>query len=576
MRTVPLALLLALSAVALPSCGKPAREVRSAVLITLDTTNAIALGCYSGREGLTPHLEELAREGIVYLRARSVAPLTLPSHSSMLTGLYPPRHTVRDNGLTPLPDAAETLAEQAREAGIETAAFVAAIVLSSSYGLDQGFDLYDEPNPGQARQDLYMLDRPAKDVAARAIAWLAARDRSRPFFLWVHFFDPHFPYVPEKQYLDQVSEMKVFRPEYAGEVMQMDAAIGDLLAAIDQHSGLDRTFVAVAGDHGEALGRHREATHSIFVYDATIRVPLLLRYPDAHRAGERTREIVSVADLHPTLLEAMGLEAAADVDGISLYRKEVPAERGVYYESYAGFLGHGWSPLSGWADERASYIHSSLPELFITGDSEQASNALAEHPELAREHRSQIDRVASRPALPRAEALIDDEERERIRELGYVGGGDPGAPVPHPLDVSQLPAPRRRVAQMKALMRAGTLMDRGEVDEAIAQLRGILETAPEDLATVEALAGVLGKEGRFGEVVELLEAARERIGWRKNCLVMLAQALIETGRRAEALPVLLRSHQQWPTDQLILLALVNCLEGLGKKQEAESFRLKLN
>ncbi|RKY18760.1 MAG: hypothetical protein DRQ55_12525, partial [Planctomycetota bacterium] len=208
----------------------------SGLLITLDTTNPGALGCYGGAQGLSPALDALARESVVYDYAHSVAPLTLPAHASMLTGLYPLRHGVRDNGHTPLPAAAATLAEFAAEAGLQTAAFVAAAVMDAPYGLDQGFDVYRTPRAGSAQVGGSPGSRPGAEISADAVRWLRERDTSRPFFLWVHYFEPHAPYEPAPRFLDRVAG-----DAYLGEVAAMDDAVGALLSVLRGEGLLDQT-----------------------------------------------------------------------------------------------------------------------------------------------------------------------------------------------------------------------------------------------------------------------------------------------------------------------------------------------
>jgi len=539
------------------ACADARRDPLSAVLITLDTTNAGALGCYGRRAGVTPYLDALAAEGLVYDGARSVAPLTLPSHASMMTGLYPPRHTLRDNGLHPLPSSAVTLAERARARGYETAAFVAAVVLAAPFGLDQGFDVYDEPGPDRASAGI--LERPAHEVTRAAVGWLERRDRSRPFFLWVHYYDPHAPYAAEPRFLRQVGsergadDQRPRFPEYLAEVAQADAAIGRLLAALEEEGALEHTFIAVVADHGEALHRHDEPTHSLLVYDTTIRVPLMLRYPDGHRAGERSSEIVSVADVYPTLVEALGLGDPGPVDGQSLFRRSVPRGRGVYFESLAGYLSCGWSPLCGWADEGGTYLHSPEPELFAPGDERQERNRIAEEAAAAERYRERIARVAARPALaPDAPASLGDLP-EKIRALGYVGGGDPSEPVPHPLETAGRPNPREHVAAWNACLEAAVLAlelpQEGRVDEVVQRLEAQLEATPGNRIALEMLARVMAGREHHARVIELLEPAVDAGSERHAFMLLLGDALEHEGRDAEALAVYARARERWPAQE---------------------------
>ena len=552
------------------ACRDAREEPLSGILITLDTTNAPALGCYGERKGITPNLDELAAESLVYDNARSVAPLTLPSHSSMMTGLYPIRHLVRDNGLTPLPESASTLAERAKDAGYQTAAFVAAVVISAPYGLAQGFDTYEDPSALKVRE------LPAPVITKAAQDWLAARDRTRPFFLWVHYFDPHAPHQPEARFLEQVEASTDARfPGYLGEIAQVDHSVGELLDTLRAEGLLESSFVAVVADHGESLYRHGEPTHSILVYDTTILVPFFLRYPDLYRSGERSAEIVSVADIYPTFLDALRLEPAPDLDGLSLYRRQIPADRGVYFESYAGYLSCGWSPLSGWADANGTYIHSTAPELYAATDRLQTSNQLLADPARARAYRRQISLVADRARLPAAETTLDEEFRSHIKELGYLGGADPDLAIPHPFETGDLPNPSENIAQLTTYLDASVLAGEGKRQEAIAMLEECLKDS-ENLMAAELLGQLYSQEGRLDDTIRILRKVTTSGVHRGYSNSLLGGALEQTGRVDEAIEVYLKAHEIWPKSPKYLEGLIRCFERLGKETEAARFKAKLD
>ena len=317
---------------------------RSALLITLEATRRDALGAYGAAPSVTPHLDDLAEEAIRYEWARSVAPLSRPAHASIATGLYPPRHGLRSERSQALADRAVTVAERARAAGFATAAFLGSRALDESSGLLQGFEHHGAPPPGDPTFG-DVPKRPAAEVVGEATAWLQERPRERPFFLWVHCSDARRP-----RHGTDAPETAA----YLEEVGAIDRALGELFAVLAAEDLLEETFVAVAGAGGEALGEHGELGAGLELWDSTLRVPLLLRYHDGFGAGEASSEIVSVADLAPTLLEAMGLESrgSGDLDGTSLYYQSVATDRGVYFESYDGWERFGWSPLVGVADAR--------------------------------------------------------------------------------------------------------------------------------------------------------------------------------------------------------------------------------
>lgn len=529
------------------ACAEPDRPT-SALLVTIDTTNVGALGCYGQAAPVTPNLDRLAREGLVYDNARTVAPMTLPSHASMLTGLYPLRHTVRDNGRNPLPASAVTVAELASERGYQTAAFVAAVVLAEPFGLGQGFDTYDAPRGSQKGAP---SERLAADVTERALAWLAQRDPTRPFLLWVHYFDPHAPYAPDRDHVDRISPERdlPFRG-YLGEVAQADASIGRLIGVLAANGDLDDTLVMVVADHGEALGAHGEATHSLLVYDATIRVPFLVRYPDGHRAGERSDEPVSVVDVHPTLVDALELDAPDGVDGRSLFRRSVPEDRGVYFESLSGYLTSGWSPLAGWADARGTYLHGSDPELYAPDDREQRHDRIERRPELARAARARLAEIARRPALVADGGALDDELVDAVRGLGYLGSDDvePGPALPL-LDVEGLPNPRERIGEWSAVFEAAQLGSHGKLKAAVELLEGHLERYPGQTLALETLCTFLTRMQRDDRVIDVLWPLAADGLERHVQVGLLGGALEREGRRAEAREVYARAVERWPDEE---------------------------
>ena len=493
------------------ACAPNPPRPTSTLIITLDTTRADALSCQGAPAGVTPHLDALAARSVRYARARTVAPLTLPAHASLMTGLYPPRHGLRDNALLPLPAAAETLAEAARAAGLETAAFVAAAVLDPAWGLDQGFETYSSVPIGGARtgavqDDIHMAERPATEVVSEAVAWL--EECTGPFLLWVHFFDPHAPYEPPERFADRPNA-------YLGEVAAMDHAVGILLAALDRTGFADQTLVVVVADHGEDLGEHGEATHSVLVYDTTIRVPLLVLDPSGHGAGTVNRALVSIVDIFPTVIEALDLDrTAGDLDGVSLFRRAPPEGRGVYFESYAGWSSYGWAPLSGWASGAGQYIHGPGAEYFEQASQgrglRQIYNRAAAHPQAVARARAAIEDVASRPALAREPITptgTDPELLDAVRALGYVGLGDAAATAPHPLSDTGLPDPRAGLDELATFYRAANLANEGRRGEAITILAEMVDVRPAQTFAAEFLAQFLQAEGRSAEAVPVLRRA---------------------------------------------------------------------
>lgn len=568
--TAPFAAIILAAALA-SGCSKDrSHEPLSALLVTLDTTRADALGCYGREPAVTPNLDLLAREGTLFERAHCVAPSTLPSHASMLTGLYPIRNTVRHNGLHPLPQSARTLAEAARERGFETAAFIGSVVLADSFGLDQGFDVYDEPRPAAPAVTTHFGERPASYVIDAALGWLEQRDRARPFFLWVHLFDPHAPYSPPARFRTGA----LARDPYLGEIAFADHELGRLLDALREQGLLERTAVLAVADHGEAFGEHGETSHGAYCYEATLRVPLILRLPGGER-GARKNALVSSVDVYPTLVEAMGLAPprADELDGVSLLAPS--PDRGVYFESYYAWHAYGWSPIAGWLDDRGKYLHSSTPELFDLAADPAEERNLAGQRDSTR-HEAAIAALAARPALVSGDAVgIDEALQHRIRGLGYAGVEDAQAIEPHPLAHTDRPSPAQRNAEYRRLTEAMVFANAGRHGEAAARLDLVLAVDPDNAEALELASVCSIQTLRYADAVPLLErivaSGRARAPTHYN----LGVALSEIGRTDEAIASYLRALELAPNEPRVLQVLVPLLRRAGREGEASVCEAKL-
>ncbi len=556
------------------SCGcerAPAQPPLSILLVTLDTTRADALGCYGGRRAATPALDALARESLLFERAHTVAPITLPAHASILTGLYPPRHAVRENGLWPLSGSADTLAERCAAAGLQTAAVVASSVLDRTFGLAQGFETY-RGSALEQRTTVY-ASLPARVVVDEALAWLRARDRARPFFLWVHLYDPHAPYDPPAAFVRGRSGLEL----YFGEVESMDRELGRLLEALRVEGVLGSTVVAVVADHGEALGEHGEITHGAYAWQTTLHVPLLLRYPDGARAGEREHGLVGVADLFPTLLEAIGATPPEGLDGASLWRRAPPAGRGLYFESEMGWLAFGWSQLVGWMDERCKYLHSAEPQLFdLARDPAERHDLLEGDARGAPDvepFRRAIAEVFRRPALPvEPTAALDPALEASLRALGYAAAPHAGTALPDPLAPTDRPSPTSRVDEFHALLNATGLVDTGHLDEGIAVLERALAEGPASAFVLEQLSSALLRRDRAAEALPLLERLTRDFPPRSVDFQNLASAHAALGRDEEAVAVLQRAIALDPRNGAALRGMARLLERMGRADEAAGWR----
>jgi arylsulfatase A-like enzyme len=390
--------------------------VQRIVLVSIDTLRADHLGCYGAEDAETPHIDALAAAGVRFDTAISPAPITLPSHASLLTGRDPPGHGVRNNGVFRLADDVPTVAEPFAAAGFATAGFVSAFVLDARFGLARGFDVYDaELGMMKRSRDHAVPERRGDHTVDAALAWLAdAPDR---FFLWVHLYDPHAAYEPPEPFRQRFAT----RP-YAGEIAFADAQVGRLRAAIDERWP-GGTLWWLTSDHGEALGEHQEKTHTLGVYESTQRVPLIVAGPGVPQGAVRT-DVVALADVAPTLLEQAGLDPLAGAEGASLVatlQDGAPSgRRAAWVETLSTQLDMGLSPLLGVRTAAHKYIRAPEPELYdLRSDPGELDNRAAREPALAAE----LDALVEERAQGRPVTLSftpDAEERAQLEALGYV------------------------------------------------------------------------------------------------------------------------------------------------------------
>jgi arylsulfatase A-like enzyme len=561
-------------AIVLGACsGATGGSRPNAVLVTLDTTRADALSCYGVQTDTSPNLDRLAAESTVFLHAVTTVPETVPAHCSMMTGLYPIRHTVRHNGNLALPSSASTLAERAQRAGYLTAAFIGAVVLDRPFGLAQGFDVYDVPTRPEVRTGLAYAERPGSEVVDAALAWLEGRERERPFLLWLHLFDAHAPYQPPPG-LARGSAQKEL---YLGEVRELDRQLGRIFDALRSEGILDSSWVVVVGDHGEALGEHGEATHSHFCYQSTLRVPFMIRRPHGAGAARCDDRIASVVDVHPTLLRGLGLGELGDVDGIDLFAGTIPADRGVYFENYSRYFMYGWSWQAGWMDLRSKYVHSSVPELFdLADDPAEARNLVEERASEAAAMRERIAEIATRDALSRShDDALDERSLEAIRGLGYAAIAIDAAGVPHPLDPCQRISGQAGLAELRATLRAGRLVPEKKWEKIVALLEPVVATNPYNSQALEYLAAAQVGLGRFADgkarILQILQLGPAR----SYNFYYLALCDLGLGDPEGAVTDFLRALELAPESTLVMDGLARTLDGLGRWDEAARWRSRL-
>jgi arylsulfatase A-like enzyme/Flp pilus assembly protein TadD len=523
------------------------------LLVTVDTLRADHVGCYGWAGAATPVLDGLAARGVRFATAVAHAPLTAPSHASVLTGLTPLRHGLRDNGSFSLPASVPTLAEAFRAAGYRTAAFVSGFPLDRRFGLGRGFELYDDrlPHGNDPRRAPY-VERPADATTRAALAWLAAAPGA--WFAWVHYFDPHAPYEPPPDLLARFAANP-----YDGEIAFADRELGRLLAGLGP--ARERTLVLVTADHGESLGEHGEDTHGVFVYDSTLRVPWIVQGPGVG-AGRVASVVARGIDVAPTLLDLAGLPAMAGSEGRSLR----PALSGrpmddapAYAESLFARLNLGWAPLHAWRSARWKYIEAPEPELYaLDADAAEQHNRSQERPDVAVSLRAPLLRaLETRP--PSAKPEAGAESAERLRSLGYLGGAAPRA--------ASLRDPKSALALLRRLER-GLADARSDPEGARKDLAAVLAEEPRLPLALRYHAVASQAAGRYADALADLDALEREQPPSLEDLVTRAETLRLARRGADALAVLERAARLDAVAPEPALLRGRVLRSLGRDAEA--------
>ncbi|RMH23293.1 MAG: tetratricopeptide repeat protein [Acidobacteria bacterium] len=578
MRRAATSILLAAAGCWLACTGsEPAADgggARNLLLVTLDTLRADHLGSYGYAAARTPHLDALAGRGLRFAQAATVTPLTLPAHSSLMTGTFPAYHGVRDNGGFYLDDEAETLAEVLAAAGWRTGGFVGAFVLDSRWGIAQGFEHYFDDFDLTRFDDAPGMDaiqRPGSEVVDRALAWLAA-DRERPFFAWVHLYDPHTPYAAPEPFRSRFPA--TLTGAYDAEIAATDAQVGRLIQALDDDGRLADTLVVVLADHGEMLGQHGEATHGFFIYDPAVRIPLIVAGPGI--APAVIEDQVRIVDVMPTVLARLGVEPPAAVQGVDL----MPLTRGrslrlaAQSESYFPLYHYGWSELASIQDGRYKYVRAPRPELYdLQQDPGEQHDLAAQQPERAARMAAALERLLASVASPRGERrpqAADAETAARLRALGYLGGG--GRPAAD--DGVERADPKDKIGLYNLLKEATAAAAGGDLDEAIARVRRLLAEDPEVVEAHLLHGNFLRRQERYEDAAAAYREALARNGEHHEALLGLALAYKELGRLDDALAGLERAHRLDPRNGKVLWQIADVEMRAGRYDAAEKALLQ--
>jgi arylsulfatase A-like enzyme/Tfp pilus assembly protein PilF len=492
-------------------------------VISVDTLRADRLPAYGYRAVETPHVDALRRDGVLFENAYSNVPLTLPSHAALFTGLLPPANGVRDNLGYRLGEGPATLAGFLKTHGYTTGGAVSSIVLARTTGIARGFDFYDDDvEPTTINQSLGRVQRDGAEAARRLAAWVGETGE-RPFFAFLHLYEPHSPYEPPEPYKSRYAQ------PYDGEVARADEIVGDFLSPLRDRGLYDRSLIVFLSDHGEGLMDHGEQEHGVLLYRATLHVPLIVKLPKSERKGSTVRTPVSLVDVFPTIARLLALEPPGGIAGRPLPElvsgKDEPSRR-IYAETFFPRLHLGWSDLASLIDERYHYIEAPRPELYdILADPQEKRDLSAGLPPAFRSMRLELARMP-RPLKPPGSS--DPEQVKKLAALGYISAGSAA------LDEKNLPDPKDRVAAVEAVKTGFGHLQANRFSEAAAVLRAVLDENPRMTDVWQMLAKAYTRLGRDEEAHRaLLEAAKLSPG-SPEVLLGLSEFYFETGRYPEA------------------------------------------
>jgi arylsulfatase A-like enzyme/Flp pilus assembly protein TadD len=501
---------------------------QNVLLITIDTLRADRLSCYSKQHSQTPNIDNLAERGVLFTRAFANTSTTLPSHANILLGVSPLYHGVHDNLRFIVRKDFLSLAEHLKDNGYATAAFVGAYPLDSRFGLDQGFDTYDDYYPHDHNQQLTLLERRAEDVIEKALEGL--KSLKSPWFVWIHCYDPHLPYKPPEPFMARFK-----KNPYDGEVAYVDLAMGKLLRYLDENHLFDSTMIVLTGDHGESLGQHGEMSHGFFAYNTTVWIPLIMNVPDV--GPKREEQYVSHLDIFPTICDVVGVKKPSFLQGSSLLpvlKGKSLSDRPIYFESLYPYYSYGWAPLRGFIYGNEKFIDSPIPELYdLENDFDERMN-LATRKIIDRylKQLEEIIRDYFSPESVRSEEKLDRDVLKKLSSLGYISRSQDSKKEkfgPENDVKTLLPFYNKAYKAMTlygagkakeaeellrniikerkdigiSYFRLGTLyMDADKKDEAVEILRLGLSNVPGDYDIYRSYIKILRRASKFDEIIE--------------------------------------------------------------------------
>ena len=500
-----------------PSFSVAEEKSPNVLLITLDTTRPDRLGYHGYNQARTPNIDHLADNGTIFLNAYTSVPLTLPSHCSLLTGTYPLFHGVRNNGFYYLPPELETLAEVLKGKGFETAAFVSSFTLDSRFGLNQGFDFYDDNFQEDEILKNFRSERRADKTYASFSAWLEQNFLKR-FFVWIHFFDPHLPYDPPSPFKEEFSANP-----YDGEIAFVDFYLGKIMEKLRDKNILQETLIVITADHGEALGERREIDHGLFLYDNTLKIPLLFYSESLKLPRKRISSRVRIIDIMPTILDLLSLPIPDQVQGTSLrpfFYGHRNQDLDCYIETYYPYENFGWSPLEGVIFDKWKFIRAPKLELYdLSNDPNEQLNLAAKNKKITAKLKERLTKYKTNLTfnLRRSKRALFQEEQERLRSLGYLVGGPEEKILPE-----NLPDPKDKIDDYLLYFQGNIMETQGNYEKAVETYQKVLVKNPYSPWNYVNLAFVYMKMDKITEAISLLEKARKKF---PHSIVILSRLL---------------------------------------------------
>ncbi|MCX7974139.1 MAG: sulfatase-like hydrolase/transferase [Candidatus Aminicenantes bacterium] len=533
------------------------------LLITLDTTRADRLGCYGYKQAETPNIDNIARKGVIFTQAYAQVPLTFPSHCCLFTGTYPLYHGARNNGTYYLSSDIITLAEILKAKGLITAAFVSSFTVDSRFGLNQGFDYYDDQfRKGETFKGLN-AERRAEEVFISFKTWFE-QNYFRPFFIWVHFFDPHLPYDPPSPYKE-----KFIANPYDGEIAYMDFYVGKIIEALETKNLLDKTLVILVGDHGEAFGEKGEDGHGIFLYEETLKVPLIFLAKNRLPSGQVIKTRARLIDLMPTILDFLQLPSPQQIHGVSLlplFKKHKLKDFPNYIETYFPRENFGWSELIGLMKGPWKYIKAPREELYnLKTDPGEKINLAKDNQRMILKLREELNHYLKNYSSSLAQKRqLSLEEREKLRALGYLSSIETDS-------TSDYPDPKDKIEELRLITQAELLEWEQKFDEAVKIYEKILTINPK-IPTSYINLGL--NYLRLGQPQQALAIFQKGLALMPGSLLLLSRL----GHTYLALGQIKNSLETWQSvlaldpenfDALVSIAWIYSL--LGEKETARKY-----